>query len=55
MSTWFTNRGQVIQVIIGVIALIFAGINAWPNMRGNESFSTGSIVFYLLIGLVIFQ
>jgi len=53
VSTWFTNKGQIIQVVLTAVACTFAGINAWPKMSTNQLFSVGSILFYFLIVLTI--
>jgi hypothetical protein len=50
---WFANRGQVIQVVIGAIALVLAGIKAWPSFRGDQVLSMGTILFYVLILLTV--
>jgi len=52
---WFANKGQIIQIVIATIACVFSGIKAWPDMRGNELFSLGAVLFYILVGLVIFS
>jgi hypothetical protein len=50
---WFTTWGQVIQVMAAVVGCIFAGIKAWPDMKTNQLLSLGSLLFYILVGLVV--
>ena len=50
---WFANKGQIIQIILGAIACIIAGIKGWPDMRRNNLFSAGALLFYLLIAIVL--
>lgn len=57
-NKWFANRGQVLQIIIGALALILALIighkNAWNELMGNHFVSLGALLLYALVGLVIF-
>jgi hypothetical protein len=50
---WFANRGQIIQISVAVLALILAAIQAWPKLQSNQFLSSGAILFYLLVFLVI--
>ena len=50
---WVANKGQVIQILAAVLAVILAGINAWPKLQGNQFFSLGAILFYVLVLLVV--
>jgi len=52
-SAWFANRGQFIQIVVQLVACIFAGIKAWPDMKNNALLSPGSLLFYLLVLMVI--
>jgi len=55
LMTWFANRGQIIQISLAASCLGLAAIVAWPTLKGNQFFSPGAILFYLLIGLVVFS
>ncbi len=50
---WFSTKGQIGQLFLAILACIFGGIKAWPEMKSNEFLSLGSLLFYTLIGLVL--
>ena len=50
---WFANWGQIIQAILALLACIFGGVKAWPEMKANAVLSFGAILFYVLIALVV--
>lgn len=50
---WFTNRGQMLQIGISILALIIGGRNAWKEMLASQYLSLGAVLFYLLVGLVV--
>ena len=35
------------------VACVFAGLKAWPDMKGNELLSLGSLLFYFLVVAVV--
>jgi hypothetical protein len=45
---WFANRGQIIQTAATLCSVVLSGTKAWPDMKNNEYFSTGAILFYLI-------
>ena len=50
---WFSTKGQIAQVAFAAAACVFAGFKAWPEMKQNEYLSTGALLFYSLVGLVV--
>ena len=50
---WFANKGQATQAIAAIVACVFAGIKAWPDMRSDQLMSIGSILFFLLVVIVV--
>lgn len=52
-TKWFANRGQILQLVIALVACVFGAIKAWPEMKANEFFSGGAILFYFLVFLVV--
>jgi hypothetical protein len=52
---WFTTKGQIAQLGIALLACIFGGVKAWPDMQKTNLFTLGAILFYLLVGLVVFM
>ena len=53
LQGWFSNKGQFLQLIVSTIACAIAGANAWSAMQKNELTSTGPILFYVLVLIVI--
>jgi len=51
---WFSNRGQVIQLIVAICGVAFSGVKAWPDIRDSKILSGGAITFYLLAALLCF-
>jgi hypothetical protein len=51
-AKWFSNWGQAIQTILAGVSCIFAGHNAWPDMKSNH-LTLGAVLFVLLVALVI--
>jgi len=52
-NKWFSNRGQVAQAIFACMSALIASISAYPSLKDNDFLSRGSILFYLLVGVVI--
>lgn len=52
---WFSSRGQIVQVVIAGAALAFATRSGWRSMLSSQYLSSGAVVFYLLVGLVLYQ
>lgn len=52
---WFSTKGQIVQAFVAAIACVIAGYNAWPTMKQNDLFSIGPILFYILVGTVLFS
>jgi hypothetical protein len=50
---WFANKGQIIQIILTLAALVLAGKKEFSEMSENNFFSAGAILFYLLVMLVL--
>ena len=50
---WFSNRGQILQIVIATVSCAFAGVRAWPEMKTNQLLSPGAILFYMLAGLLV--
>jgi hypothetical protein len=49
---WFTNRGQILQLAVAVLALLNAR-GALLALMQNQFFSPGALLFYALIASVI--
>ena len=47
---WFSTRGQVVQTIVPILALLIPAIVAWPKLREDQLLAVGPIIFYLLVG-----
>src|ERR1017187_6026798 len=45
---WFANKGQIVQTAATLCSVVLSGTKAWPDMKSNEYFSTGAILFYLI-------
>ena len=54
-NKWFANRGQIIQTAFNALACVFSAVKAWPDMRTNELLSAGALLFYALVGLLIYS
>lgn len=52
-GSWFANKGQAIQAIVAVVACIFAGVKALPDMRRDNLLSIGTVLFILLVFIVV--
>jgi hypothetical protein len=52
-NRFFANWGQVAQATFALLACLFAGIKAWPDMKSSNLLTLGALIFYLLIGTVI--
>ena len=52
METWFSNRGQIVQVALAALACLMAGINAWPAIRQLEFLNFAPITFYVVVAAV---
>src|SRR5579862_4498870 len=50
---WFANRGQIIQVILGAVGLGIAAPKALADLTMSQYFSSGTVLFYVLISLVL--
>jgi|ERR1035438_9399769 hypothetical protein len=50
---WFANKGQVIQIVLAVIACAIAAVKTGPSLKANDWLSEGSILFYFLVALVV--
>lgn len=50
---WFANRGQILQIVLQLIALIIAGRNAFPSFMANELLSLGALLFYALVASIL--
>lgn len=48
-----TSKGQIIQIVVPIIALGFTVHNAWTDIMASNYFSGGMIVFYLLVMAVV--
>lgn len=45
---WFSNRGQIIQTAISLVACAFAAVKAWPDILDMQFFALSPLVFLLL-------
>lgn len=46
-SQWYASFG------VACISCVFGGIRAWPDMHKSDLFTSGAILFYLLVILVL--
>jgi hypothetical protein len=46
---WFSNRGQIIQIGLGFLALLLAAYVALPQMSVGAFFSAGALLLYILV------
>jgi hypothetical protein len=51
-TSWFANRGQILQLGVQVIAVSIAAFVAWPKIKEDELLSLGPILFLVLVGLL---
>ena len=50
--SWFSTKGQILQVAIAALGLILAGLKVYPEMQRAGFFSTTAILFYVLVVVV---
>jgi hypothetical protein len=50
-GSWFSNRGQILQLGIAAFACILTGINAWPAIKQMELLTFSPIIFYTVFAL----
>src|SRR5579862_8146628 len=50
---WFSTKGQIVQVVLAALGCFFAGVKAWPDMKNNDLLSSGAILFYVLVTVVV--
>lgn len=50
---WFSTKGQILQLLVAAVALCFVMRPALQSMIASDYFSTGAIVFYLLVVSVL--
>jgi hypothetical protein len=50
-NRWFANRGQILQTAVATFAASIAFLNAWPNIKDDQLFTFGPILFAMLIVL----
>jgi hypothetical protein len=51
---WFANRGQIVQIVLQLTVLAIASKGGWRDVMSSRYLSAGAILFYCLIGLVVF-
>jgi len=47
-AIWFANRGQILQLIFSGVALVPAGIIAWPAVKNLELLTLAPLLFYIV-------
>jgi hypothetical protein len=52
-STWFSNRGQLLQFLVGLCGFILACLVAWPTLQANNILNPGSILYFVVALFVI--
>jgi hypothetical protein len=52
-NKWFTNRGQVIQTVLALIACIVAGFKAFPDFQRSQFLTLGSLLFVFIAASVV--
>ena len=50
---WFTTKGQILQTLAAFFVVYVQARNAWPDMMASNYFSTGAILFYVLVAVVL--
>jgi hypothetical protein len=53
-SKHFANTGQILQLIVAVIALFIAGVNAYPSIAASNVLAFWPIVFYIVVIVIAF-
>lgn len=48
---WFANRGQIIQTVLAGAGIVFSMRSAFAELVSGAYFSSGAIVFYLLMAI----
>ena len=46
---WFNNRGQMLQLAVAVIACLFAGVKAWPEIKDFDFLGATPALFYIVL------
>jgi hypothetical protein len=50
---WFANKGQIVSLVVQILACFFAGVKAFPDFLHNKFFTVGTLLFVLLVLLVV--
>ena len=48
---WFSNRGQILQLIFAAIACFLTAVNAWPAVKELQFLALAPIIFYVVFAL----
>jgi len=46
---WFTNNGQIIQLVVAILGVGLTGINAWPAISNFQFFNFAPLAFYFFV------
>jgi hypothetical protein len=51
MDGWFSNKGQIAQLLVGSLGTLAALINAWPAIRNLQFLTWGPLILYAITTL----